>query len=98
VLNQKFVLRPLNHLKVASSPFPDDITVDQALTRFLDINAVVSRRLLATLAEYASVETERNEMYAIANLEDRYLQFVVKDQKNLSDVLEVFPSVTAPAK
>ena len=52
--------------------FPEEVTYDDMLTHFLDINQVPSQSLLAVLAKFTEDQEEKDTITILASDDDMY--------------------------
>eukprot|EP01124_Arcella_intermedia_P011110 TRINITY_DN17575_c0_g1_i2.p1 TRINITY_DN17575_c0_g1~~TRINITY_DN17575_c0_g1_i2.p1 ORF type:complete len:365 (+),score=83.53 TRINITY_DN17575_c0_g1_i2:129-1223(+) len=88
----------------ASNKFPQwsltPITIERALTQYMDITSVPSRKLLRVLSIYAQDPSEGSQLASIAALDkegnEKYNLLIATPQRNLLEILMAFPSVNPP--
>lgn len=80
------------------SPFPCPCTVRDALTKYIDINGVPRKGLIAALSEFASDDKEKQQLVKLTHTEAHaeYHAYVVEASRNVLDLLHDFPSVNIP--
>ncbi|KDO31201.1 hypothetical protein SPRG_03819 [Saprolegnia parasitica CBS 223.65] len=84
--------------RTAKHPFPTPATIDDILSKYLDLNGAPRKGTLAHLAHFASNASEQEKLLHLASPEgkDAYHAFIVDSCRNVADVLEAFPSIAMP--
>ncbi|EQC33246.1 hypothetical protein SDRG_09229 [Saprolegnia diclina VS20] len=97
-LSQWIALTPTDATKTAKHPFPTPATVDDILSRYVDLNGAPRKGALAHLAHFATDAAEQEKLLHLASPEgkDAYHAFIVDGCRNVADVLEAFPSIAMP--
>jgi len=78
--------------------FPTPCTVREALLRYCDINHMPRKGLLGIMANFATVERERERLLHLISKEGRgeYHEWVTEHRRSFVEVVQAFPSVRMP--
>ncbi|XP_076435133.1 NADPH--cytochrome P450 reductase-like [Babylonia areolata] len=99
-LDTVFTLTNVDEEASKKHPFPCPCTYRTALSHYVDIQTPPRTHVLKELAEYAEVPEEKEQLIKMtqANEEGKaqYLDWVVKDHRNILAILEDLPSLHPP--
>jgi sulfite reductase alpha subunit-like flavoprotein len=78
---------------------PDECTLREALTRYVDLRTPPKRALIRALAEFAESAHERRTLQHLADASDSafYQQYIVADNRGLASLLRDFASIRCDA-
>ena len=76
-------------------PYPNGMTVRTALTELVNLNCLVSDKILAKLQPYVSNDKEKEEIKKILG-DEKSIEEYKNKRYNILDITEVFPSVKIP--
>uniref|UniRef100_A0A914H0M9 NADPH--hemoprotein reductase n=1 Tax=Globodera rostochiensis TaxID=31243 RepID=A0A914H0M9_GLORO len=81
-------------------PFPCPCTFRTALTHYVDICSPVKSHVLKALVEFSADEATKDKLSLLSTASEdglhEYAQFIVKERRNIVDVLQHFPSCKPP--
>lgn len=99
-LDKVFSLNNIDEEASKKHPFPCPCSYRTALSHYVDIQTPPRTHVLKELAEYASNDEEKQFLLkmsqASAEGKAKYLEWVVKDHRNILAILEDIPSLNPP--
>ncbi|KAK3083908.1 hypothetical protein FSP39_005129 [Pinctada imbricata] len=99
-LDQVFTLTNVDEEASKKHPFPCPTTYRIALSHYLDVTSNPRTHILRELAEYAGDEKDKEFLMKLSSSsaegKNLYSDWVVKDRRNISAVLEDLPSLNPP--
>lgn len=99
-LDQMFTLTNLDEEASKKHPFPCPTTYRTAFSHYLDITSTPRTHILRELAEYALDQKDKDFLLKLTSSTPEgktlYSDWVVKDRRNITAILEDLPSVKPP--
>lgn len=95
-LKATFILKPLGKLLDKKPPIQFACSVQDALLFHCDLTSAPRKKLLKTLAQFASVEEDAVELKAMGDGSEGYTELVENQRYNIVDILEKYRSVDLP--